>query len=120
MKNKKLNWRLSKLPTVEELQALIKDKIITQDEARGILFNEETEEEKDIKSLEKEVEFLRKLVEEMANNRNQIVEKINYIAKPYYRYDWYKPYLAYCSNDKIEISWESGTGNNMNLFQNMN
>ena len=55
---KKIVWRLSKLPTADELRELVKDKIITQEEAREILFNLETEEERDKKSLESEIKFL--------------------------------------------------------------
>ena len=50
---------MGKLPTVEELRDLVKDKIITPEEAREILFSKETE---DIASLKKEVEVLRDLV----------------------------------------------------------
>lgn len=59
-KEERLRWRLSNLPTVEELRDLVKDKIITQDEAREILFSKEAE---DISSLKKEVEVLRRIVQ---------------------------------------------------------
>jgi hypothetical protein len=36
----KLVWRLSKLPTPSELTELVKEKIITQEEAKEILFSE--------------------------------------------------------------------------------
>ena len=49
-----LKWRLSKLPTVDELLKLVSDKIITQDEAKEILFNKETETERDIESYKQE------------------------------------------------------------------
>ena len=65
-KKEELNWRLSNLPTVEELRDLVKDKIITQEEAREILFRTETIEDKDIKSLETEVKFLKELVERLS------------------------------------------------------
>ena len=48
---KNLKWRLSKLPTPDEVRELVKDKIITQDEAREILFSQETDEERDKDSL---------------------------------------------------------------------
>ena len=48
---KKLNWRLSKLPTPDEVRELVKDKIITQEEAREILFKEDTKEERNKEEL---------------------------------------------------------------------
>lgn len=88
---KKINWRLSKLPTPDEVRELVKDKIITQDEARDILFKEETEEERDVDSLKTEIKFLRKLVEKLSE-RQTIIETIRTIEKPYIKYDWYHPY----------------------------
>lgn len=96
---KKLVWRLSKLPSVDELQLLVKDKLITQEEARGILFTEEDSEERDKKSLESEIEFLRKLVEKLgASSQTKIVQEIRYIEKPYYQYQWYQPYNTWCTS----------------------
>ena len=46
-KKEELVWRLGKLPTVEEITTLIANKIITQDEAREILFNKKIEEERE-------------------------------------------------------------------------
>ena len=94
---KKLNWRLSKLPTPDEVRELVKDKIITQDEARGILFSSETEEERDKKSLESEIKFLRELVEKLSSSKTTIIETIREVQKPYHQYAWYKPYEVWCS-----------------------
>lgn len=92
-----LKWRLSKLPTVEELQSLIKDKIITQEEARNILFSSEEINERDKESLESEIKFLRELIEKLSN-RSQIISTIE-IIKPVYRtYPWYKEYQVWCDN----------------------
>lgn len=96
----KLVWRLGKLPSVEELRQLVTDKIITQEEARDILFNTETEEERDKKSLESEIKFLRELVDKLSQ-RSKIVEVIREVEKPYYRWEWYKPYAQYCQNDTL-------------------
>lgn len=57
-KHEELVWRLGKLPTVEEITTLIDKKIITQEEAREILFNTRTVEERDKVSLEAEIKFL--------------------------------------------------------------
>lgn len=95
MKNK-LVWRLGKLPSTEELRELVKDKIITQEEAREILFSSETEEDRDKKSLESEIKFLRELVEKLSEGRTEIIEKIRYIEKPYHRYPWWSGYEVWC------------------------
>ena len=58
MTKTKLIWRLNKLPTTEELRELVKDKIITNEEARDILFNFESEEDRDSESLKSEIKFL--------------------------------------------------------------
>jgi hypothetical protein len=47
----KLVWRLGKLPSPDEVRELVKDKIITQEEAREILFSQEDEIARDEKSL---------------------------------------------------------------------
>lgn len=100
MTNKqKLVWRLGKLPTPDELRELVKDKIVTQEEAREILFNFETEEERDKKSLESEIKFLRELVEKLAKGRDRIIETIREVKVPYIYYRWYKPYEIWCENN---------------------
>lgn len=108
---KKLIWRLSKLPTSEELRELVKDKIITQDEAREVLFSSETEEDRDKKSLESEIKFLRELVEKLSKSRTEIVETIRYIESPYKCYPWYSPYTVWCSSSN-NIT-DSVTGSNL-------
>ena len=40
-----MKWRLKELPNAEGVASLVKEKIITQDEARQILFAPETPEE---------------------------------------------------------------------------
>lgn len=92
----KLKWRLSKLPTPDEVRELVKDKIITQDEAREILFGQEQESEVNIESLEEEIKFLRKLVEKLSTGRSQIVETIRYVEKPYTKYPWWNNYETWC------------------------
>ncbi len=52
---------MGKLPTVEELLHLVNAKLITQDEAKEILFKSETEEDRDKEGLEAEIKFLRDL-----------------------------------------------------------
>lgn len=112
---KKLQWRLSKLPTPDEVRELVKDKIITQEEAREILFSQETEEDRDKKSLETEIKFLRELVSKLSSTRTQIVETIREVYVPYKRWDWYKPYEVWCSsasaNDNVTYAYTSTPDN---------
>lgn len=69
-KKEVLKWRLGNLPTVEELRELVKDKIITNEEARDILFNKESEEEADVKALKKQIDFLEGLVKELSKQQH--------------------------------------------------
>lgn len=117
MTKNKLVWRLSKLPTVEELLALVKDKLITQDEAKEILFNLESVEDRDKKSLESEVKFLRELVEHLAQGRDRIVEVIKEVKVPYYQYPWYKPYEIWCGNGLSNMSLYAKNSSLDNLTQ---
>ena len=95
----KLNWRLSKLPTVEELLKLVNDKIITQEEAKEILFSNKTEEDRDKDSLEQEIKFLRELVTKLSNNQaTKIIETIREVQKPWQTYPWYQPYYYWTTN----------------------
>ena len=92
-----LKWRLGKLPTVEELLSLINNKLITQEEAKAMLFS--SEKEVDVKSLEEEIKFLRGLVEQLSkNNSSRIVEVIREVESPWRKYPWYNPYIVWCSN----------------------
>lgn len=93
---KKLTWRLSKLPTPDELQGLVKDKIITQEEAREILFRSEDDTERDSESFKSEIKFLRDLVEKLSSTSRSTV--IEYIYSRPYDYGWYKPYVTWCGS----------------------
>lgn len=107
-KKETLKWRLSKLPTSDEVLALIKDGVITKDEGKEILFTTEREEERDEASLKAEIKFLRELVENLASKQtDRIIETIKYVEKPYNRYDWCKPYLVWCSSNNAVITTAS-------------
>jgi two-component SAPR family response regulator len=93
---KTIKWRLSKLPSVEELQSLVKDKIIIQEEARSILFNEVEDGTRDVESFESEIKFLRELVDKLSE-RSRIVEVIKQVQVPYIQYPWVTPYVTWCS-----------------------
>ena len=78
-----LKWRLSKLPTVDEVLNLIGSKLITQDEAKDILFSSETEEDRDKESLKAEVRFLRDLVEKLSKSNTMELFKVTWEGEIY-------------------------------------
>ena len=100
---KKLTWRLSKLPTPDEVRELVKDKILTQEEAREILFKEEEKDkDRDIDSYKDEIKFLREMIDKLsASNRQSIIEYI--YLKPY-SYPWYQPYVTWCSSGAVNTA----------------
>jgi len=107
---KKLVWRLGKLPSPDEVRELVKDKIITQEEAREILFTAETEKEVSEKDLKSEIKFLRELVVQLSNYKpEKIVETIKLIEAPYHSYVWYQPYQRWASTPTIDIVCSANT-----------
>jgi len=98
-KKKKLIWRLGKLPSSQELIALVINKIITQEEAKEILFNYsgEKEDTQNSEELKSEIQFLRELVEKLSTGKSSVVEVVRQVYKPYWDYKWYKPYEIWCS-----------------------
>jgi hypothetical protein len=112
---KKLVWRLGKLPSPDEVRELVKDKIITQEEARDILFNNETQTDRDVKSLEEEIKFLRSLVEKLSKNREQIITTIKEVEIPYKRYPWYDPYIRWGGTTRYLCSNEASTTEKANF-----
>jgi hypothetical protein len=108
MKKTQLVWRLKEQPTTESLRQLVEDKILTKEEARQILFS--SEEDRDKKSLESEIKFLRELVEKLSNSKSQIVTIIKDIGLPYKRYDWYAPYATW-TYIPATITGDDTTGN---------
>jgi len=81
----KLKWRLSTLPTVAQVAELVQEEIITKEEARDILFSDETQikESDKIKALEEQVEFLRQVVGDLSRGT---VVNLNHYAP--IRYNW--------------------------------
>ncbi len=98
MTTKKIIWRLKEQPTSEMLRELVKDSILTKDEAREILFNLEEQVDRDIESFKAEIKFLRELVEKLANNQ-KVIEVVREIEKPYYpKSPWYNPYYIWSTH----------------------
>ena len=79
-KGLELVWRLKEQPTTEKLRELVKDEIITKDEARDILFNKVDNDER-VKSLKEQVEFLEKVVKALSEKGTTIN---NFPAITYY------------------------------------
>ena len=101
----KIVWRLKEQPTSESLRELVRDKILTNDEAREILFNLEEQTDRDNESFKSEIKFLRELVEKLANSQ-KVVEIIREIKEPYYRYPWWSPYGGWTGG---AVSYAIGT-----------
>lgn len=112
----KLTWRLSKLPTPDELRGLVNDKIITQEEAKEILFNKETEEDANVESLKNEIKFLRETIEKLSGNSVKTIEIIREVLPRYSSRPFYYPYGVYCGGGTAGPSYSmssttsAGTG----------
>lgn len=117
----KIKWRLGLLPTPDEVGMLTREGIITKDEAREILISHETEEDRDKKSLQEEIKFLRQLVQNISGNPSIIYRTIERIQQPYLTQPWYPAYQAYCSsattaNLSNSILTASGSGSSQAIY----
>lgn len=74
---KTLKWRLSELPTAGEVAELVDSEVITVEEAREILFAASSSNDEKVKALEEQVEFLKGLVQSLAN-KDVVVRPFNY------------------------------------------
>lgn len=93
MTKKNLKWRLSELPTGSEVAELVAEGVITKDEARDILFNEEKSASNKVKELEEEVKFLRELCDKLAAKSNGWTTIIREYRDYTPRYPmWYQSY----------------------------
>ena len=112
----KIVWRLPNRPTPKEVTDLLGAGILTKDEAREILFNLETDEDRDKKSLQDEITFLRKLVQNLSTNKQVIVETIREVQVPYKQSPWVQPYINWCSttaNASNSITYTGGSSSNL-------
>lgn len=113
---KKLIWRLREQPSSESLRQLVKDGLLTKDEAREILFNSEEQKDRDVESLKSEIKFLRELVEKLSN-RSQIITTIREIEVPYKPLPWYQPYVMWTgTSDNSTLSGTSQNFSNIETF----
>jgi hypothetical protein len=87
---KKLIWRLSAKPTVEDLKIAIEAGIISKDEAKQMLVKEEDEiniDQDQLKDLKDELKLLRELVLSNINQKEtRIIEK--HFHDYYPKYTW--------------------------------
>lgn len=91
----KLKWRLKDLPDANGVAQLVEQKVITQEEARQLLFNNNDYQEIErIKALEKQVEFLEELVRELSKQRITHTHSTTFIDNAVRRYEsYYRPAL---------------------------
>jgi len=114
----KLKWRLGKLPTSDEVRELVKADLITKEEAREIMFNEETDEDIKVDSLKEEIKFLRETIEKLADKKT-ITETIQVIIPKYITQPFYQPYYSwgyyggasYCTSATLLGNCTSGSTN---------
>lgn len=111
---KKLIWRLRESPTSKTLIELIESKLLTKEEAREILFSSKEESsDRNLKSYQSEIKFLRELVEKLSKgNYSSIITIIKEI--PYKRFPWYGPYGFWMggTTDRVYSSTtDNATGN---------
>lgn len=93
----KIIWRLKDRPTPTELKELVQVGILSKEEVREIMISSETEDDRDKKSLESEIKFLRDLVDKLSDsNRTRIIETIKEVQVPYQKYPWHDSYKYYC------------------------
>jgi len=112
----KIIWRLKEQPTSEQLRELVKDGILTKDEARQVLFNsvEENSEGhtsgRTKESLEEEIKFLRQLVEKLSNNNTyEIVKYVQQIEPVWRTRPWYASYGTWCDTSKNTVNLSTST-----------
>ena len=70
---KKLNWKLTELPTASEVSDLVNSGVITAKEAKDILFSEVDDKDPTVRELKRQIEFLEGLVKELSKNRTSTV-----------------------------------------------
>lgn len=95
-KNEKRNltWKLKDMPSAGELANLVNSEVITRDEAREIMFGNADDDKAKIEALEKMVEFLQGLVENLSKNKTTTYipyERTVYIdrtVRPYWDRYW--------------------------------
>ena len=136
---KDLKWRLTKLPTPEEVLKLLNEKLITKEEAKDILFTQEeinkcdidgtewvgditkcpTCQEKEdnstvkVEDLKAEIKFLREMVDKLAENKSGgIITVVREISPFYNHWQWFHPYAVYCGTTAGTLTTSGTSGTN--------
>ena len=102
-----LKWRLTKLPTVEELTLLVEKNIVTKEEAKKVLFNNETE--RDIESYKQEIKFLKEVIDKLGD-REKIVTVVEKYIQPYLTQPFYQPYYFYVTSGTTNLTMNGTCG----------
>lgn len=103
---KKLVWRLATKPTVDEITTLLDKKIITETEAKELLFNEEEPPKKATKSelddIRSEMKFIRDFVMNLRGVQVQpiIIERIKEVERD----PWVRPWITWSMNHLYDNS----------------
>lgn len=100
---KKLVWRLSKAPTVEELKTAVEAGIISKEEAKEMLVRNEEEIPTDqLKEVKDEMKLLRDLVLALSSKQSNfypiVVKEVEIIKQRPYVNTWIDPYITWCSS----------------------
>ena len=72
VEEKKLVWKLKDLPDAEAVASLVQTKVITPEEARGILFKEEVKQSDEVEALKLMVRVLQEMVKDLMNRPRDI------------------------------------------------
>jgi hypothetical protein len=119
---KKLIWRLSNLPTVEDLKTAVEAGLLTKEDAKDMLVRSEEEVPTDqLKEVKDELKLLRDLVMKIAAEPKfapitypiifeRIKEVPSYPTRP-----WTSPWIHYCSS-----TGDMGKSNAMLSISNLN
>jgi hypothetical protein len=69
---KKLVWKFKDLPSAGAIASLVEQKVITAEEARGILFKEEVKQSDEVEALKEMVNALKDMVKDLLSRQNNV------------------------------------------------
>ena len=113
VKRVSLKWRLSDKPTLKDVTVMLEKEIITKEEAKDMLFNEEVEEKTDkkIEALKEQIKFLQAVIESLSSKSHDTVTYI-----PAYPTYWYWPtHRPYWVNSTSGTTYGTATLNTGSL-----
>lgn len=92
-------WRLREQPTIESLIKLTETGLITKEEAREILLNKETKEERANQDLIEEIKFLQKAIARL-EDKQAFIKVVREITSPVYiQRPWFNHYTTWGLNN---------------------